>query len=384
VTTLVFASTSHVGAAAIIEKPRGIMRTCIQCLPLTLAAAVVASCADSTAPRQPAAPATAAATDPGAAAYRTVGLTIPSAAFSGEATGINDAGFIAGWFRTSSGWTAVRWSAPSQRLALGKLSGLASALAKGINASGTIVGFAFANDFSRSRAFVWTAAAGMRALPGLGGGASLAQAINKGGTIVGWSAATDGSIRAVKWTPGGTIVDLNPPGGNSQALALNDAGDIVGWAFPSGASSSHAWLWRHDGSQLDLGTLGGPSSEARGVNGALTIVGVADRPFPQSHTAFVWTPARGMRALGMGPNSEALGISEIGRSVGLRIGSGVEGLTRFQGVTTVLPDLAPAKGPFSGPTAVNRCGTIVGSSVSPQPTNGNVVPTLWRTGTCSG
>jgi probable HAF family extracellular repeat protein len=360
------------------------MRVPVRHLPFTLVAALLTACADSTAPVARTAPAVVTATDPAIAAYTVVGLTIPSAAFSGEATGINDAGFVAGWFRTSSGWSAVRWNTSNQRLNLGKLAGFASALAKGINASGTIVGFAFANDFSRSRAFVWTAATGMRALPGLGGGASLAQAINTGGTIVGWSAATDGSIRAVKWTPGGTIVDLNPLGGNSQALALNDAGDIVGWVFPAGASSSHAWLWRRDGSQLDLGTLGGPSSEARGVNGALTVVGVADRPFPQPHTAFVWTPSGGMRALGMGSNSEALGISEVGRSVGLRIGSGVEGLTRFQGVTTVLPDLAPAKGPFSGPTAVNRCGTIVGSSVSPQPTNGNVVPTLWRTGTCGG
>ena len=90
-----------------------------------------------------------------------------------------------------------------------------------------------------------------------------------------------------------------------------------------------------------------------------------------------------MRSLGMGGNSEALAINDLGRSVGLRVrNGGVPGLTRFHAPPEVLPDVAPDKPPFSGPTGINRCGTIVGSSSSPDPTNGNPVPAIWTKAAC--
>ena len=90
-----------------------------------------------------------------------------------------------------------------------------------------------------------------------------------------------------------------------------------------------------------------------------------------------------MRALRMGPNSQGLAINDLGRSVGLRVvDAGVVGLTRLGGVIEMLPDLAPDNGPFSGPVGINRCGTIVGSSSSPNPTNGNPVPAIWTKQAC--
>ena len=190
-------------------------------------------------------------------------------------------------------------------------------------------------------------------------------------------------LHAVQWSASGTLTDLNPPGAISEALGINDAGDVVGWVFPDGGSASHAYLWRHDGVEIDLQTLGGPGSQAFGVNNALAIVGVSDRPSPLPPVAFIWKAATGMRALGMGANSQAFAISDLGRSVGLRvINAGVLGLTRFHGAMEMLPDLAPDKPPSSGPTGVNRCGTIVGSSSSPMPTNGNPVPAIWTKATC--
>jgi hypothetical protein len=64
------------------------------------------------------------------------------------------------------------------------------------------------------------------------------------------------------------------------------------------------------------------------------------------------------------------------------INQGVLGLTRFHSPTEVLPDVAPDKPPFSGPTGINRCGTIVGSSSSPIATNGNPVPAIWIKTAC--
>ncbi len=315
--------------------------------------------------------------------YAVQALAIPRQAFSGQASTINDAGVSAGWYQTSRGWSAVSWSAAGELTQLGTLSGFPNALANGINQTGTIVGFAFSSDFLISQAFSWSSDTGMQPLADLGGGASLAQAINADGTVVGWSYDPAGILHAVQWDASGSLTDLNPPGAISEALGINDAGDVVGWVFPNGGDASRAHLWRHDGVEIDLGTLGGPGSQAFGVNNALAIVGVSDRPSPRPPVAFIWKSATGMRNLNMGANSQAFAINDLGRSVGLRvINGGVLGLTRFHGPAEVLPDLAPDKPPASGPTWVNRCGTIVGSSSSPNPTNGNPVPAIWTKATC--
>jgi len=310
--------------------------------------------------------------------YTVQALTIPRNAFSGQASAINDAGVSAGWYETNNGSTAVSWSADNQLSPLGTLPGLPSALANDINQAGTIVGFAFTNDFLISRAFIWQSGTGMQALTDLGGDASLAQAINADGTAVGWSFDAVGVLHAVKWDASGSLTDLNPAGAISEALDINDAGDVVGWVFPAGGSASHAYLWQHDGTEVDLQTLGGLGSQAFGVNNRLVIVGVSDRRSPLPPTAFIWKSATGMRTLHMGGNSQAFAINDLGRVVGLRvINQGVLGLTRFHGSLEVLPDLAPDKPPASGPTGINPCGTIVGSSSSPDPTNGNPVPAIW-------
>jgi probable HAF family extracellular repeat protein len=315
--------------------------------------------------------------------YTVQALKIPAKAFSGQASAINDAGVSAGWYQTNNGSSAVSWSVTHQLTHLGTLPGLSSALANDINQAGTIVGFAHSADFLISRAFIWRSDTGMQPLIDLGGNASLAQAINTDGTAVGWSYDAAGLLHAVRWSASGTLTDLNPSGAISEALDINDAGDVVGWVFPNGGSASHAYLWRHDGVEIDLQTLGGPGSQAFSVNNALAIVGVSDRPSPLPPVAFIWKPPTGMRSLGMGANSQGLAINDLGRSVGLRvIDAGVLGLTRFHGLKEVLPDLAPDKGPFSGPTGINRCGTIVGSSSSPDPTNGNPVPAIWTKAAC--
>lgn len=315
--------------------------------------------------------------------YTVQALTIPGNAFSGQASAINDAGISAGWYQTNKGWTAVSWSTDNALTLLGTLPGLPSALANDINQNGTIVGYAFTNDFLTTRAFIWRSATGMQALEDLGGNASLAQAVNADGAAAGWAFDADGILHAVKWDSSGSLTDLNPPGAISEALGINDAGDVVGWVFTADGTASHAYLWRHDGVEIDLQTLGGPGSQAFGVNNALTIVGVSDRTSPQPPAAFIWTAATGMRSLRFGANSQAFAINDFGRSVGLRvINQGVLGLTRVHGKPAVLPDLAPDKGPFSGPAGLNACGTIVGSSSSPDPTNGNPVPAIWTKAAC--
>jgi probable HAF family extracellular repeat protein len=226
----------------------------------------------------------------------------------------------------------------------------------------------------------------MKALPDLGGLGSIAFAINNSGVAVGEASNANEQIHAVKWNAAGVITDINPPGaGASEATAINDAGDITGWAFPAGGNGEHAWLWRANGTQKDLGTLGGQRAFAYGINSAVTVVGVSEQTPPKPDIAFRWTQANGMKPItSFGGGSQALGISDRNRTVGFQvINAGVVGLTLFAGTKTVLPDLAPQKGfPFSGPTAVNTCGNITGSSVSPRPTNGNSVPAIWTKAAC--
>jgi probable HAF family extracellular repeat protein len=320
------------------------------------------------------------------ATYTIQALAIPAGALLGEGSDINDAGVVAGWFKVNNTWSAARWTSPTTRQNLGTLPGFQSSLAKGINSAGTIVGYVVTSSFNASRAFTWSSGSGMKPLQTLGGSGSIAFAINSSGIAVGEASNSTEAIHAVKWSATGVITDINPPGaGFSEATAINDAGDITGHVFPAGGNGEHAWLWRANGTQQDLGTLGGQRAFAYGINSAVTVVGWSNQTPPKPDIAFRWTQAGGMKPItSFGGGSQALGISDRNRVVGFQvINAGVVGLTFFQGAKAVLPDLAPAKGfPFSGPTAVNTCGNITGSSVSKSPTNGNSVPVIWTKAGC--
>ncbi len=352
-------------------------------LTVTLIGLGLSACSDTSSSNPTAPDLSATSTTAAPAVYTVQALPLPAKTFTGEARGINDAGVIAGFVQGNDFYSAVRWNPNDRVQDLGNLAGLPSDIANDLNQAGTVVGFAFGSAVSFARAFVWTRATGMLALPDLGGNANIAQAINATGTVVGWAADSFGTVHAAKWDPTGSITDLNPPGGTSIALDINDAGDIAGWTIPFGATSEHAHLWRHDGVEVDLGTLGGALSNGLGINNSLRVVGFAELRPPDPEVAFSWTPGGGMFDLGFGAHSEALAVSDPGRVVGLVNSGGVTGLTKFKGVLQILPDLAPAKGfHFSGPVNVNRCGTIVGSSVSPNPASAALLPVVWKNAAC--
>ncbi len=154
-------------------------------LRLAIATSVVA-CADASSPLATA----PLASKESVASYNVQALPIPANALYGEASAINDAGIIAGWHTTGNVWSAVAWNAAgTQLLDLGKLPGYQSALAKGINASGTIVGYVLSAGFASSRAFRWTRTGGMQPLADLGGTGGIALSINSSGTAAGWAPA---------------------------------------------------------------------------------------------------------------------------------------------------------------------------------------------------
>src|SRR5262249_44260100 len=107
----------------------------------------------------------------------------------------------------------------------------------------------------------------------------------------------------------GTLVGAN---GFSEAHATY--GDVTVGLSQAG-SASHATLWQ-GGGILDLGTLGGSTSEANGVNGNGQVVGYSLLP-DQSAAAFIYQkgPMNNPNTLlpGGSPPSNAVAITAAGQ-----------------------------------------------------------------------
>jgi probable HAF family extracellular repeat protein len=232
-----------------------------------------------------------------------------------------------------------------------------SARVHGVNAAGQAAGESGHPHGEETHAFFWQRAGGIRDLGTLpGGDYSAAFAINDSGMVVGTS-NTALSTHAFSWTAAGGLHDLGAlPGANaSSALSINNQGQIAG------ASGAHAVLWTQ-GSILDLGTLGGETSEARGINNQGVVVGVSDTS--SGPHAFLWRDGS-MQDLGVLPgdaSSRADHINDSGMVVGASEGSG--GVHAFVWTSSGGMQALQA---FSGSTyseayAVNSQGQVVGES----------------------
>jgi probable HAF family extracellular repeat protein len=116
-----------------------------------------------------------------------------------------------------------------------------------------------------------------------------------------------------------TIIDLGSLGGDSSvAYGINLNNKVVGTSR-TGSAEMHAFYWTGSSQTMqDLGTLGGNFSVAYALNSLDQIVGQSTTPGGEFH-AFITTPLQAMVDLGTlgGDYSIGLGINQIGEVVGL-------------------------------------------------------------------
>ena len=185
-----------------------------------------------------------------------------------------------------------------------------------------------------------------------------------------------------------TVTDLGTLGGpSSSATGINANGQVIGYA-QNAAGYEHAFLWSSSGGMQDLGTLGGSGfegsqglmegSQALGINNSGQVVGWAANSSEWAH-AFLWTSGGGMQDIGTlgGSSSWAYGINDSGQIVGYGASIPTNSTHAFLWASGGgMQDLGTLPGGSeSWAFGISNSGQVVGSAVSNS--NGDYHAFLW-------
>jgi len=272
---------------------------------------------------------------------------------------INEPGQIVGESTTAGGQThaflITPWSGSGRMVDLGTLGGTFSQ-ALAISNRGQVVGTSTLSGETQTRAFLWDQGK-LTALPPLDGSMfSEGIDVNDDGIVVGQS----NSI-AVSWQNGRVHVIGTLGGGSAFATGINSSGVIIGnGATPSG--DFHGWVFKN-GVMTDLGGFGGASSSADGINSSGDIVGSFEIA-PGNPHGYLLSSGGTFRDLGAiaGGSSNAGAISSSGLVAGEGTSADSEHALLWD-YNRAIVDLGTLPGSnFSSASSVNSAGTVVGVS----------------------
>ncbi len=162
-----------------------------------------------------------------------------------------------------------------------------------------------------------------------------------------------------------TEIDLGTLGGSeSVARGINRHGVVVGESKDA-TGMTRAFRWTTAGGIGDLGTLGGPISHAQAINDDGAVVGGSVKG-NGILAAFLWTPAAGMRELALGSNlasSHATAINAAGDVAGSVTNAASQARAFLLRASSELHLIAPLFSfAHSTAAAVNSQRTVVGTS----------------------
>jgi len=170
-----------------------------------------------------------------------------------------------------------------------------------------------------------------------------------------------------------TFTALGTLGGSSSiAYGINDAGQVVGYSYLTGDASYHATLW-DSAAATDLGTLGGSSSIANDVNNAGQVVGTSYTTGDAARYAALWNGAVPINLGSLGGVGGATAINDTGQIVGYSDGGNT---ATFWNGTTAPVALGTLGGTVSSASGINSSGQIAGHSTLTGPTQ--LRATLWN------
>lgn len=101
------------------------------------------------------------------------------------------------------------------------------------------------------------------------------------------------------WDSTNGMTDLGTLGGDtSNAFGINDSGQVVGYSYLADNVTYHAFIWSAATGMVDLGTDNAVNSRAWAINSAGDVVGDNDYAGIKSQLPFYWSPGGGFVLIG--------------------------------------------------------------------------------------